>query len=170
MLKSEPLNAGLPWMSYNAIFFLNNILKGDEIAFETGSGGSTIFYLERVKSLFSIEHESSWLEKLKRERRIVKYSNKWGFSLRDLHTEKNNNVDGSPYLQRIRELPDNSFNLGSIDGRLRSQSLIISTDKIISGGHLLLDNSDRKTYSEGMEHLDNLGWEKKTLNGIGFNQ
>ena len=170
VLKSEPLNAGLPWMTYNAIFFLNNILKGDEIVFETGCGGSTIFYLERVQSLFSIEHESSWLEKLKRERRIVKYSNKWEFSLRDLHPEKHNNVDDTPYLQRIRELPDNSFNLGSIDGRLRSQSLIISADKIMSGGHLLLDNSDRKTYSEGMEHLDNLGWEKKTLNGIGFNQ
>ena len=59
-------------MTYNAIFFLNNILKGNEIVFETGCGGSTIFYLERIKSLLSIEHESSWLEKLKRDRRISK--------------------------------------------------------------------------------------------------
>ena len=60
--------------------------------------------------------------------------------------DKYNNTDDSPYLQRIRELPDNSFNLGSIDGRLRSKSLIISADKIMSGGHLLLDNSDRVEY------------------------
>ena len=170
VLKSEPLNAGLPWMTYNAIFFLNNILKGNEIVFETGCGGSTIFYLERVQSLLSIEHESSWSEKLKRDKRISKYSKKWECAHRNLHLDKYNNVDDSPYLERLRELPDNSFKLGSIDGRLRSQSLIISANKIMSGGHLLLDNSDRKTYSEGMQYLDKLGWRKEKLNGLGFDQ
>ena len=170
VLKSSPLNAGLPWMTYNAIFFLNNILKGNEIAFETGCGGSTIFYLERVQSLLSIEHESSWSGKLKRDKRISKYSKKWECAHGDLHLDKSNNADDSPYLQRIRELPDNSFNLGSIDGRLRSQSLIISANKIMSGGHLLLDNSDRITYTEGMQYLDELGWFKETLNGLGFDQ
>jgi hypothetical protein len=157
-------------MTYNAIFFLNNILKGNEIVFETGCGGSTIFYLERVQSLLSIEHESSWSEKLKRDKRISKYSKKWECDHRDLHRDKYNNTDDSPYLQRIRELPDNSFNMGSIDGRLRSQSLIISANKIMSGGHLLLDNSDRISYSEGMQYLDELGWFKETLNGLGFDQ
>ena len=164
------MNAGLPWMSYNAIFFLNNILRGNEIVFETGCGGSTIFYLERVQSLLSIEHESSWSEKLKRDKRISKYSKKWECAHRNLHLDKYNNVDDSPYLERLRELPDNSFRLGSIDGRLRSQSLIISANKIMSGGHLLLDNSDRQTYSEGMQYLDKLGWCKEKLNGLGFYQ
>lgn len=170
VLNSSPLNAGLPWMTYNAIFFLNNILKGNEIVFETGCGGSTLFYLERVQSLLSIEHESSWLEKLKQDRRMLKYSKKWKYSHNSLQMGKYNNADNSPYLQRIRELPDNSFHLGSIDGRLRSQSLIISANKIMSGGHLLLDNSDRITYSEGMQYLDELGWFKETLNGLGFDQ
>ena len=169
VLKSNPLNARLPWMTYNAIFFLNDLLKGDERVFETGCGGSTIFFLERVRSLLSIEHEYSWLEKLKRDRRILKYSNKWEFSLRDLHLEKHNNVDDSPYLQRIRELPDNSFNLGSIDGRLRSKSLIISADKIMTGGHLLLDNSDRVEYSKGIDFLEKNGWIKLKMNGMCFN-
>ena len=170
VLKSNPLNAGLPWMTYNAIFFLNNILKGNEIVFETGCGGSTIFYLERVQSLLSIEHESSWLEKLKRDKRIIKYSTRWEYAHKSLKLDKYNNVDDSPYLERLRELPDNSFSLGSIDGRLRSQSLIISANKIMSGGHLLLDNSDRKTYSEGIQYLDKLGWCKETLHGLGYSQ
>jgi hypothetical protein len=170
VLKSSPLKASLPWMTYNAIFFLNNLLKGNENVFETGCGGSTIFYLERVQSLLSIEHETSWLEKLKRDRRMLKYSKKWECDRKDLHLEKSNNADESPYLDVLKELPDNSFSLGSIDGRLRSQSLINSANKIISGGHLLLDNSDRKEYSEGMKYLNNIGWEEKTLNGLGYAQ
>jgi hypothetical protein len=166
VLKSSPLNAGLPWMTFNAIFFLNNILKGNEIVFETGCGGSTIFYLERVRSLLSIEHESSWSDKLKRDKRISKYSKKWECAHRDLHLDKSNNEDDSPYLQRLRELPDNSFHLGSIDGRLRSQSLIISTKKIMSGGHLLLDNSDRVEYYEGINYIEKLGWKKKDFSGL----
>ena len=84
--------------------------------------------------------------------------------------KESNNADESPYLDVLKELPDNSFSLGSIDGRLRSQSLINSANKIISGGHLLLDNSDRKEYSEGMKYLNNIGWEEKTLNGLGYAQ
>ncbi|MDA9962496.1 hypothetical protein N9D63_06385 [Opitutales bacterium] len=160
------MNAGLPWMTYNAIFFLNNILKGNEIVFETGCGGSTIFYLERVKSLLSIEHESSWSEKLKRDRRISKYSKKWECAHRNLNLDKYNNTDDSPYLQRIRELPDNSFSLGSIDGRLRSKSLIISADKIMRGGYLLLDNSDRVEYKEGIHYLKEHEWRKTDLSGL----
>ena len=118
----------------------------------------------------SIEHESSWLEKLKRDRRMLKYSKKWKYSHNSLQIGKYNNVDDSTYLQRLRELPDNAFHLGSIDGRLRSQSLIISANKIMSGGYLLFDNSDRITYIEGMQYLDELGWCKETLNGLGFDQ
>ena len=99
-----------------------------------------------------------------------KYSKKWEYALRNLHPDKYNNADDSPYLKRIRELPDNSFDLGSIDGRLRSKSLIISANKIMSGGHLLLDNSDRITYSEGMQYLDDIGWRKETLEGLGYDQ
>jgi hypothetical protein len=101
---------------------------------------------------------------------MLKYSKKWKYSHNSLQIGKYNNVDDSTYLQRLRELPDNAFHLGSIDGRLRSQSLIISANKIMSGGYLLFDNSDRITYIEGMQYLDELGWCKETLNGLGFDQ
>ena len=166
VLKSSPLDAGLPWMTYNVIFFLNSILKGNEIAFETGCGGSTIFYLERIKSLFSIEHESSWLEKIKRDKRILKYSKKWNYSHCNLNKSIDNNVSNSQYLQRLNELPNNTFHLGSIDGRLRSQSLIISSRKIRKGGYLLLDNSDRVEYKEGINYLERLGWNRKEFLGL----
>jgi hypothetical protein len=58
--------------------------------------------------------------------------------------------------------------LGMIDGRLRSQSLIISANKIMSGGHLLLDNSDRLEYNEGMNYLEKLGWKRIKLVGLCF--
>src|SRR5215469_11650561 len=66
-----PLDLELPWFSYAAIDFLAHYLQPGMEVCEYGSGGSTIFFARRVKSVFSIEDNSQWFElvsnRLKRE-------------------------------------------------------------------------------------------------------
>ena len=49
-----PLDLELPWFSYAAIDFLKQYLRADMRVGEYGSGGSTLFFARRTKSVFSI--------------------------------------------------------------------------------------------------------------------
>src|SRR5947207_1419073 len=57
-----PLDLELPWFSYAAIDFLEGWLKPQMTVCEYGSGGSTLFFARRVKSVYSIEDNPKWLE------------------------------------------------------------------------------------------------------------
>ena len=169
ILGSSPVKAGLPWMTYNAIFFLNKALSGKKSVLETGSGGSTIFFLERCQSLTTMEHDENWLKLLQKDTRIKKSFHKWKPICARLESEEKDVIDESPYLQSLRNLPNHSFHLISVDGRLRSQTLIIASQKVNPQGYILLDNSNRVDYSEGINFLEQNGWIKQNLNGMCFN-
>jgi predicted O-methyltransferase YrrM len=47
-------------VSFAAIDFLRDFLKKHMTVFEWGSGGSTIFFAERVSHVVSVESDSSW--------------------------------------------------------------------------------------------------------------
>src|SRR5580765_7923492 len=57
-----PLDLELPWFSYAAIDFLECFLESHMKVCEYGSGGSTVFFAQRVKSVFSIEDNTQWFE------------------------------------------------------------------------------------------------------------
>src|SRR5689334_13154235 len=61
-----PLDLELPWFSYAAIDFLQDYLKPDMVVCEYGSGGSTLFFARRAKSVFSIEDNPRWFELVSR--------------------------------------------------------------------------------------------------------
>src|SRR3954452_8270654 len=58
----SPLDLEIPWFSYAAIDFLEPWLRPDMTVCEYGSGGSTLFFARRVKSVFSIEDNPKWFE------------------------------------------------------------------------------------------------------------
>src|SRR5438477_3935780 len=57
-----PLDLEVPWFSYAAIDFLERFLKPEMSVVEYGSGGSTLFFAHRVKTVFSIEDNPQWFE------------------------------------------------------------------------------------------------------------
>ena len=61
-----PLDLEIPWFSYAAIDFLNDFLRPEMTVAEYGSGGSTIFFAQRAKSVFSIEDNGKWYELVSR--------------------------------------------------------------------------------------------------------
>ena len=170
LLNRSPLKAGLPWMPYNAILYLNDIITSDFNIMETGCGGSTIFFLNKAcRNLITIEHDDKWMEILINDKRIKKFSNRWDIFREDLNATDNNSAHNSPYLNRIKKQPRDKYDLVSIDGRLRSESLVAASTKVKKNGYLLLDNSERPHYQEGINHLDNLGWKRKDFTGLCYN-
>jgi len=63
---TSPLELELPWFSYAAIDFLKDFLKPDMRVCEYGSGGSTLFFSKRVRSVYSIEDNPEWFERVSR--------------------------------------------------------------------------------------------------------
>jgi tRNA A58 N-methylase Trm61 len=163
LLKLSPISASLPWMPYSTILKLNYIIKKDFNILETGSGGSSLFYLRRCNNLTSLEHDDKWLKEVDKNISLTSFKKRWTVVLKQLNEKSKNK---SPYLQFLRQLQDESFDLISVDGRLRSESLKIVSKKVKKGGYLLLDNSDRNEYKEGIEFIDNLGWSKQDFNGF----
>jgi len=75
-------------------------------------------------------------------------------------------LNSSPYLDFLTTRKDESYDLISIDGRLRNESLKIASYKVKRGGFILLDNSDRNEYKQGIEFINSLGWSRQDLNGF----
>src|SRR5206468_5320386 len=71
----SPLDLETPWFSYAAIDFLESFLEPQMIAFEYGSGGSTIFLAHRIKFLYSVEDNSEWFERVCRQLNEKRISN-----------------------------------------------------------------------------------------------
>src|SRR5882724_10582455 len=57
-----PLDLEIPWFSYAAIDFLDGFVQPDMKVFEYGSGGSTLFFARRAKSVVSVEDNAKWFE------------------------------------------------------------------------------------------------------------
>ena len=55
----------IPWYTYPAIEFLNNLDFSQKTVFEYGSGNSSAFWARRSKTVLSIEHDRNWYEKIK---------------------------------------------------------------------------------------------------------
>ena len=54
------VNDRSPWMSFSAVQFLKEITRKDMRVFEYGSGGSTLFWINNVQEVVSVEHDTSW--------------------------------------------------------------------------------------------------------------
>lgn len=54
----------LPYMSSDEIEFLGDHLKSDDLIWEWGSGGSTLWLSSQVKHVTSVEHQPSWAREL----------------------------------------------------------------------------------------------------------
>ena len=60
--RKPPVELELPWFSYGAIDFLEKFLRKEMQVFEFGSGGSTLFFAQRVRSVAAVEDNAHWCE------------------------------------------------------------------------------------------------------------
>lgn len=120
-------NQPIPWITYPALDYIQQLDLSDKTLFEFGSGNSTLFWSKNCKKVYSIESDLKWYNQIKQK------------------IEKN--VD----YQYISDLKDYSlainkfkttFDIIFIDGKERELCAKEAINKLHPQGFIILDNSD----------------------------
>jgi precorrin-6B methylase 2 len=152
--KKKPVDINkdpIPWVTYSYIDFIKPFLTKNKTVFEYGSGYSSMFYASKVHKLITIEHDEAWYQKLK--------------------PELAENVDitfvglTEAYPKAILE-HDELFDIIVIDGRKRIECIRYAVKKIKAEGVIVLDDSERDKYKEGIQYLKDQGFMKIDFWGI----
>jgi len=143
----------IPWMNYQILIFLKERLKKNFDLFEFGSGFSTFFYAKKCKSVFSVEHNDEWYKQVSStlpENASIIY--------------KNEDIDGE-YCRVIRQ-SDLFYDVVIVDGRDRVNCMKQSVDALSERGVILLDDSERDGYQEGIKFLVKCGFRLLNFEGL----
>jgi SAM-dependent methyltransferase len=139
-----PLDLELPWFSYAAIDFLEGFLTPEMTVCEYGSGGSTLFFARRVKSVFSIEDNPHWFDLVTRRLRQQALKNArlllFAFDFK--------NPVGFEHSAYLHAMPDERFDVIVIDGseewtKVRPICFAKAEHRVKRGGIILVDDSWR---------------------------
>jgi len=149
----DKLGNELPWMNYPVVAILNERLSKHIELFEYGSGYSTIYYSQRVRSVTSIEYDQQWLAKM--HNRLPENANVY-------FVEKD--VDGE-YCRAIKHFSQ-LFDVVVIDGRDRVNCVKHAIDKLSDEGIIILDDSHRAEYSPAIVYAKQRGFRALNVEGI----
>ena len=139
-----PLELELPWFSYAAIDVLEDFLQPHMTVCEYGSGGSTLFFARRTRSVYSIEDNSQWFERV-RSRVSEKELNNVTLTLCPFDFKNPVGFEQSDYLNA---LPDARFDVIVVDGseewtQVRPTCFHKAESRIKKGGVIIVDDSWR---------------------------
>ena len=139
-----PLDLEIPWFSYAAIDFLDTFVEPHMTVCEYGSGGSTIFFAKRAKSVFSIENDPKWFELVRN--RIAEQS--LANAKVELHPFDFKNTDNFEHSSYLHAIPDARFDIIVVDGmeewnQVRPICFAKAEARIRPGGIIVVDDSWR---------------------------
>lgn len=121
----------IPWYTYPAIEYLNNIDFSEKIVFEYGSGNSSSYWAKKSLEVISVENNKEWYEQVKQD---LKDNQSLLFS-----------SDDNTYEETINKL-SKKFDVIIIDGirRVECSKIIenVLNDAAEHGYMVILDNSD----------------------------
>jgi precorrin-6B methylase 2 len=139
-----PLDLEIPWFSYAAIDFLDDFLQPQMTVCEYGSGGSTIFFSRRVRSVFSIEDNPKWHDLV--SQRLQQHSiTNVTLKLCPFDFKNPKGFEQSDYLHAI---PEERFDVIVVDGseewtQVRPICFEKAEGHIKPGGIIVVDDSWR---------------------------
>lgn len=135
----EQFNKDKPWIAPTAIQWLDKHLSKNMVGVEFGSGRSTIWYANRLKSLISIEDHEDWFTRVEDDLKKVAATN-----ISYLFKSSTKDASGSiAYVELMDSLGDSSVDIIVVDGKHRDTLALKAIDKLASGGYLLLDDAER---------------------------
>jgi predicted O-methyltransferase YrrM len=150
----------LPAIALEAVSLLDLFITKSMRVFEWGAGGSTIFFAERAKTVYTIEHDAIWFDIVKK---ALDYRDLSNCYLRVVKREITGNYRA--YSEAIRDYPDDYFDLIMVDGRSRVACIVDAIPKLKRHGMIVLDNSDRGKYKHGLLMLREKGWHRLDFKG-----
>jgi hypothetical protein len=152
-LPIDKVGNPLPWVTYSFIDFIFCRLNKQMNIFEYGSGNSTLWYAKHVNSVVSVEHDKLWFEKIKNT----------------MPTNVNIYYEKLIYGKKYSTFSKNigrKFDIVIVDGRDRVNCLKSAVSSITNNGVIILDDSERENYKEGIDFLMQNGFKKIDFWGI----
>ena len=143
----------IPWMNFPIVKLLENRLSHDLDLFEFGSGHSTFFYASKVRSVTSVEYDEKWFD-------LIKQQAPENVSL--IFKEKD--VDGN-YCRTISST-GKQYDVIIVDGRDRVNCIKQSVAAVSSRGVIILDDSQRNDYEEGIAFAKRSGFKALGIEGL----
>ena len=145
----------VPWFNFSFIEILKHKLKNDLTVFEYGSGASTLFFSNRCKQVTSIEHDKNWFSEIKT------------LTKDNLNTELHFFKLDKSYPNSINEIhPDKKYDVIIVDGRMRNECCLAIKNKLKPKSVVILDDSHRDKYKEGVSFLLSLGFAVLNFKGL----
>jgi len=169
-----------PWIPFNAMEYLDGILKPWMTVFEWGSGGSTVCFAMRTQRVLSVEHDADWASEVGRELKKRDIENCTIFLIpfdegamkQDIssptayYENEYRDCNFLDYASFIDGESDGSIDLVFVDGQARPSCIAHAVPKIRPGGWLILDNSDRDYYLKDVGKLLD-SWTRLNFHGPG---
>ena len=144
----------IPWFTYGAVQFLEPRIKEWMTVFEYGSGNSTIWWSRRVSQVVSCEHDGDWYKRMIPE---------LAGNVEYVHCDLQCGPAYSKVILRYR----GKFDIIVIDGRDRVNCAKNSLPALKPSGIVIWDNSNRKKYQDGYDHLTGNGFKRIDFAGLG---
>lgn len=174
----SPIELRKPWLVIEAIDALENILTPDMDVFEWGSGGSTLFFADHAGDVYSVEHDLEWYRNVSSQ--IVESEfDCITYVYRPPETSPPENISGAAdytdnrpqyrsmyfksYVDEIERFDNSTFDCVLVDGRARPSCIVKAIPRIVPGGLLIVDNSERPAYQSTLARLS--GWERNVFYG-----
>jgi hypothetical protein len=149
----DRLGGELPWMNYAVVRLLQDRLSSDLDLFEYGSGSSTAYFAKLVRRVTSVEHDQSWVERV---RPMLPANAELVFTPVD--------VDGG-YCRAVHAT-GRRHDVIVVDGRDRVNCLRQSASAVSERGVILLDDSHRESYGDGVAFLHERGFRSLRVEGL----
>ncbi|MGV8877529.1 MAG: FkbM family methyltransferase [Sphingobacteriaceae bacterium] len=145
----------IPWVTYAFIDFIKTRLTKAHTVFEFGSGNSTYFYAKYAGVVVSVEHDKLWYDKI--EKSVAKPDNSeliFCDLLRD-----------GDYCRMPIKLEE-KFDIIIVDGRDRVNCCKQGIEALSPKGVMVLDDSERDEYKQGVDFLLSKGFKHLLFSGI----
>lgn len=153
----EPLDSKgqpTPWMNYAFLDFLEPRLHKHLKVFEYGSGYSTIYFSDKVQSVYSVEFDEEWYNKVKEK----------------LQNRQNCHIFYYPskqeYINAFSKYSDLNFDVIIVDGRDRVECIKQIIDSLADHAVLILDDSWKEKFEETFLFMKNKGYKEISFSGI----
>ncbi len=140
----------LPWYTYPAIEYCNQLDATNLDIFEYGSGNSSLYWAHKGAKVWSVEHDPVWYENMR-----AKSAQLCGLWLQ---------ADRESYAASIKDV-GLAFDIVIIDGAWRNECAAEALAHVRSGGLIILDNSD--WYKDVTQFLRSHGFFQVDFNGFG---
>ncbi len=151
----------VPWLTYEAIDFLNRFVNKSMRVFEFGGGGSSVYFANHAGLVVTVEHDTNWFRDMSAAIHKKGITN-WNGNLvtaeeggtgaigdPDAYVSDDENFKGKnfkKYASFIDQFENESFDIIIVDGRARPSCTKHALPKLKKGGWLIIDNSDRDYY------------------------